>query len=74
MKRTHPYDAVADAEIAKHPTAQIVRRETNGQGCVLWLRVGDATRPVFYPKTPSDRKGPLNHVRDIRRVLRALGA
>lgn len=40
----------------------------------LILRFAGRSRFVTYPDTPSDHRGHLNHVRDIRNALRALGA
>lgn len=73
MSRRHPYHALADAELTAWPgvTAERGRKTAH---LTLTLRYAGRSRFVVYPDSPSDHRGPLNHVRDIRRTLTALGA
>ena len=74
MPRRHPYDDLADRELSAWPGVQWERDES-GKHLALRLTYAGESRKVHYPFTPSDKwRGPLNHVQDIRRVLRELGA
>lgn len=46
-----------------------------GKHKVAQLTLGENSRMVFYPSTPSDsRRGIKNKLQDLRRVLREIGA
>ena len=75
MARRHPYDDAADSELAHWPGVRWQRLAQGRKALVLAVTYAGATRKVTYPITPSDsRTGALNHVQDLRRTLRALGA
>ena len=73
-RRRHPYDELADRELSAWPGVQWERGE-GGKHLALRLTYAGESRKVHYPLTPSDKgRGPLNHINDIRRILRELGA
>ena len=72
--KSHSYDSAAARELAKYPGVRVVGRDRRGKSLALILEFNGARRSVFYPCTPGDKCGARNHVRDIRRVLRQLGA
>lgn len=71
--RRHPYETAADRELERFPAVRVVGREQRRKIRVLTLEYDGSSRSVFYPCTPSDKKGPRNHVQDIRRALREMG-
>lgn len=73
-KRKHPYDEAADRELARWPGVVVIDRATMPSGHRrLVLEYRGKRRFVVYPGTPRDNKrGPRNHVQDIRRVLRQI--
>jgi hypothetical protein len=72
IKRSE-YVEFGDRELAHWPGVEAVRRPSR-RHLRLTLTFGGASRFVIAPMTGSDVKGPLNHVRDIRRTLREMGA
>lgn len=73
-RRSHPYDAAADRELARWPGVVVLDRATMPSGHRrLVLEYRGKRRFVVYPGSPSDsRTGAKNHVQDIRRVLRQI--
>ena len=68
------YDDAVEAELAQWPGVQY-RRENRGKHNALVLQVGEVSRFVVYPTSPSDsRRGQQNHLGDVHRTLAALGA
>jgi len=75
VARRHPYDAAADGELAHWPGVTWERPPPGRKTLALAITYAGATRRVHYPITPSDSgKGALNHVQDVRRTLRDMGA
>lgn len=72
-RKSHPYDEAADREIANFPGARVVSRETGTKQRRLVLEYRGQQRTVFYPKTPSDHRGPMRHACDVRKILRNMG-
>lgn len=73
IRRT-PQDEAADAELAMWPGVSW-RREVRGKHRALVIGYRGREMFVAYPCSSSDsRRGGLNHVKDVRAVLRALGA
>lgn len=73
MSRRHPYHAPAEAEIARWPGVTFVRGR-RGRNLCLTLTYRGVSRFCAYPDTPSDHRGALNHVSDIRSTLNLIGA
>lgn len=70
----HPFEAAQEAELSRWPGVSWVR-EDRSKHRALVLSFADRSRFVTYPTSPSDAyRGPLNHVRDIRHTLAAMGA
>jgi hypothetical protein len=67
------WDSRIDAELAEWPGVE-ARREHASKHMRLVLSYGGKERFVIYPSTPSDHRGQLNKIRDIRKELTALGA
>jgi hypothetical protein len=63
-----------DAEVAQWPGAAILRREKTKRHQRLVLGYNGSERFVIYPLTPSDWRGELNHLQDVRKTLRDMGA
>jgi hypothetical protein len=75
MGRRHPYDEAADAELAHWSGVTWERLAQGRKALSLVVSYRGVTRKVHYPITPSDsRTGALNHVQDLRRTLRDMGA
>lgn len=73
LRKSSDHEDYADEELAFWPGVTWERRQRS-KHLVLVLTFNGVTRGVIYPATGSDRRGPLNHVRDIRIALRELGA
>lgn len=73
LPRRTDHDDAADAELARWPGVTWTRT-LRGKHYALVLEYGGVSRFVIYPATGSDRRGPLNCVRDIRAACRDLGA
>lgn len=71
-KRT-AYDNAVDVEISRWPGVR-ASRMCRGKHYAIVLGFNGVSRFVCYAATPSDRRGVLNHIGDIRRTLRAMGA
>lgn len=70
----HPYEAGQDAELERWPGVTW-SREIKGKHYALVVTFGGVSRFVIYPSTPGDKvRGLLNHLRDVRAELSALGA
>jgi hypothetical protein len=67
------YVAFADRELECWPGVAVSRDSSHRH---MRVTVTYAGRSAFVtcPTTGSDRRGPHNHVRDLRAVLRGLGA
>ena len=75
MSGNSSYEDAAERELAAWPDVQAEWLPARGKHPVLRLTYAGASRKVPYPGSPSDTgRGPLNHVQDVRRTLRALGA
>ncbi|WP_300573540.1 hypothetical protein [Phenylobacterium sp.] len=73
LRRTEHVDW-ADAELAMWPGVSW-SREARSKHHALILTYRGQSRKVIYPCSSSDSfRGPQNHLRDIRNVLKALGA
>ena len=68
------YDDAADRELAMWPGVTIERTITSGGHRRLLLTYRGGSRVVIYSQSGSDTYGPANHVGDVRRELRMLGA
>jgi hypothetical protein len=78
MSRAQPkrtcYDEALEAELARWPGVTW-RREVRSKHYALVLDFGGLTRFHIYPSTPGDTtRGPLNQVRDLRAMLKGMGA
>jgi len=63
------YDDAVEAELAQWPGVQY-RRENRGKHNALVLQVGEVSRFVVYPTSPSDsRRGQQNHLGDVHRTM-----
>lgn len=71
-KRTF-YDDAHEAELDRWPGVAS-RRAVRGKHNVLILSFGGVERLHFYPSTPSDQRGALNSVTQLRVTLKAMGA
>ena len=70
----HAYHNDQDVELAQWPGVTW-RREHRGKHLALVLEFDGVSRFVIYPTSPGDAyRGGLNHLRDIRAALTALGA
>lgn len=75
MSRRHPYEHAAQRELAAWPDVQAEWLPARGKHPALRLTYAGASRRVVYPGTPGETfRGLLNHVHDVRRALRDLGA
>jgi hypothetical protein len=75
MGRRHPYEIAADAELAQWPGVAWQRLAQGRKSMAAVVTYMGKARKVHYPITPSDSStGPLNHVQDLRRTLRDIGA
>lgn len=72
VKRTF-YDEPTEAELARWP-AVTWSREVRGKHYALVLTYRGQSRFVTYPASPSNKRGALNHIQNIRAELRGLGA
>lgn len=73
VKRTF-YDQAVEAELAKWPGVSW-RREVRSKHYALILTVGNVSRFVIYPASPSDSvRGAKNHLANVRQTLREMGA
>lgn len=63
-----------DAEIAEWPGACVLRREKTAKHQRVVLSFKGSERFVVYPLTPSDTRGELNHIQNVRQTLRDMGA
>jgi len=74
LARRHDYDRHQEAELARWPGVSW-RREQRAKHYALILTFNGVSRFVTYPCTPGDgARGALNHIRDLRHALQALGA
>lgn len=72
--RAHSFHDAQEAELARWPGVTWVRR-FRSKHFALVLTFDGVSRYVTYPTSPGDNvRGAMNHVRDIRAVLKALGA
>lgn len=72
--KRHEFNAYQEAELARWPGVTW-RREHRSKHYALVLTFAGVSRFVIYPTSPGDTvRGGLNHVRDIRAALTALGA
>lgn len=69
----NPFDEAMDRELQRWPSVTAVR-SIGGKHNRIILHHGDRSSVVVYPATPSDRRGVLNHIAQMRRILRDLGA
>jgi hypothetical protein len=72
VKRTF-YDDPADAELEQWPGVE-AKRVVRGKHYALVLTFNGVSRFVIYPTSPGDTRGALNHIQNIREVLREMGA
>ena len=73
--KDNEYVAAGIAEVGSWPGVRIVERIRGTKQNRVVLGFEGRTRYVVYPHSPSDRRtGARNHVQDIRRVCRELGA
>lgn len=72
VRKTY-YDDPVDAELAMWPGVMFAR-EAGGKHLALVLTFAGQTRRVFYPSSPSDKRGALNNIQNVRATLKALGA
>ena len=72
--KRHDFDNHQEAELARWPGVTWTRT-VRAKHYALVLTFGGVSRFVIYPTSPSDAyRGALNHVRDIRHTLTAMGA
>lgn len=72
--KRHAYNDCQEAELARWPGVTWTR-EHRGKHYALVLTFRGLSRFVIYPTSPGDSyRGSLNHVRDIRGTLSAMGA
>lgn len=72
--KRHAFNDHQEAELARWPGVTW-RREVRSKHYALVLTFGGVSRFVIYPTSPGDTmRGGMNHVRDIRAALTALGA
>lgn len=71
--KRHAFDDHQEAELARWPGVTW-NRECRSKHYALVLTFGGLSRFVIYPTSPSDHRATLNHVRDIRHTLFAMGA
>lgn len=72
-KRTS-YDQAVDAELERWPGVSW-HREVRSKHYALVLTVGNLSRFVIYPASPSDSiRGAKNHLANVRQTLREMGA
>jgi hypothetical protein len=75
VTRRHPYDELVARELADWPGVRHEHLPHGAKSRRLLVTYNGASRKIYSPLTPSDRAhGALNHLNDIRRVLRELGA
>lgn len=74
--RRHPYELPADREIASWPGVAVLARAVMPSGHRrLIVEFRGRRRFIAYPGTPTGNPRAIkNHIQDIRRVLRELGA
>ena len=73
MSRSDPYVEAMQREVENWP-GMTYSLTTSSRHNRVWLTYGGRSRLATYPKTGSDRRGPLNHAADVRRALNDLGA
>lgn len=72
--KRHGFAEQQEAELSRWPGVTWTRQH-RGKHYALVLEYGGLSRFVIYPASPGDMlRGGLNHVRDIRAVLTAMGA
>ncbi len=72
VKKTF-YDDAVDAELALWLGVEAKRRKLSKHQKLV-LTFNGETRFLVYPSTPSDRRGALNHVGDLKKLLLEMGA
>jgi hypothetical protein len=69
------YDEYREAELKNWPGVSVSEVRRGSKADRVYLAYNGKSRFVSFPHSPSDsRTGPRNHVQDVRRVLRELGA
>lgn len=75
MRRNSDWITKVDAELANWPGVSHFRKLGGSRHSRLYLTYGERSRFVVFPSSPC--KSPsaiLNHIQDVRRTLRELGA
>lgn len=67
------YITASERELRRWPGVT-ARREHLSRHARMVLTFNGQSRCVTYPLSPSDRRGPMNHVGDIRKALLEMGA
>lgn len=67
------YITASERELRRWPGVT-TRREHLSRHARMVLTFNGQSRCVTYPLSPSDRRGPMNHVGDIRKALLEMGA
>jgi hypothetical protein len=74
-KRSSDWIVKVDRELEKWSGVEAYREFPGNKHNRLIITYGDQSRFVIYPSSPGKcRKAILNHLQDVRRVLRELGA
>jgi hypothetical protein len=71
--RRSEYDLATERELIMWPGVTC-RQDRRSKHCALILTFRGEERMMTYPATGSDVRGPRNHVRDMRAILRGMGA
>jgi hypothetical protein len=72
--KRHEYDDLQANELARWPGVSW-SRQVRSKHYALVLTFDGVSRFVIYPSSPGDnQRGGLNHLRDIRQTLAAMGA
>lgn len=67
------YESALSRELERWPGVR-VRHQMRGKHQAVILIYRGRERMVVYPVSGSDRRGPMNNVRDVRQALRSMGA
>jgi hypothetical protein len=70
--RRDPYMAAITAEVELHGASIVETKVTGGGHMCSVIELNGVRRKLFYPKTPSDHRGPMRAACDARNLIRKM--